>query len=88
MAALTWAIRSRRGAAILEICKFVTWPLVAQGDGKEAPLSSISTEPRAGGFLMSDPRGPSPAREASSTDIRPRCSWATAIRHAVPALEP
>jgi hypothetical protein len=28
---------------------------VAQGDGKGAPLSSISTEPRAGGLLMSDP---------------------------------
>ncbi len=40
-----------------------------------------------GRTLMSDPRGPSPAREASSTDIRPRCTSATATRRAVPALE-
>jgi hypothetical protein len=37
---------------------------------------------------MSDPRGPSHAREAIRTDIRPRCTSATAIRRAVPAPEP
>jgi hypothetical protein len=66
---------------------YLNLALVAQGDGKGAQLSTVSTESRAGGLLMSDPRGPSHTREASSTDNHPRCTSATAIQRAVPVLE-